>query len=364
MKPGAVFIPWKFLRRASACGGLLLLCFFVLAACSQDPPRSKTDSDRVEAKSAHGRIAATVGSGSIGEDELRYYAEARKVRPGKDSYEVISGMLEELITGEALYQEAIRIGLDQDPVIQQNIRQMLGQALLDKEVVQPVLNREIAEEELKTYYQEHLDEFSRPDQVSLADIFITVPENASEGERQSLQEKAENILKEAKTSPDIRRNFSELIIKYSNTHPLYQLGDTGFFDRKGKPAGLDKSLVQAAFTLERSGELYGGVVHSPDGFHVVMLVAKKQGYERTFSQVQRMLEQRLRKEELAVKRAEFIEKLVAGAQPSVSENVVQSIADDIESALGPNRQREKETGERGEKAADQGLAPPPFPGKQ
>ena len=354
-----IYCRGEFLFKALTSGGLVLLFFLLMVSCSQEPPESVTTSDGSKQISEKNRVVATVGQGNIYEDELRHYVEARRVRPDKDPHEIISGMLKELTTGEALYQEAVQAGLDQDPAIRQNIRQMLGQALLEKEVIQPILSREIAEEELKQYYQAHLDEFSRPEQVRLADIFIAVPEKASAEERQNLKKKAENILQEAKSNRGIRFSFSELVKKYSDKHPLYQRGDTGFFDKEGKPSGLDDSMVDAAFNLNRAGDVYDEVVHSPDGFHIIMLVARQQGYGRDFAQVKRMLEQRIRKEELAAKRSAYISGLVARTKPSVSDDVLQEFVDDVGLTMGAGHRRNADLPDN----TRNHLSPPGFPGQ-
>ena len=57
-----------------------------------------------------------------------------------------------------------------------------------------------------------------------------------------------------------------LVRKYSDLNPGYPRGDTGFFDRGGKPVGLPSPLVEAAFSIPSNGIVLDRVVETADGW--------------------------------------------------------------------------------------------------
>jgi peptidyl-prolyl cis-trans isomerase C len=219
------------------------------SGCGEDkqekaPPKEK------EAEAPVSKIVATVGEAKIGVEELKAFLASRPLRPDQAGLkEMVKERLGELITAEVLYQEALRLKLDRKPEIQRKIRQILSQELLEEQVQKPVRAKTFSEEELKRYFDEHMGEYSRPEQVRLADIFIAVPEGATPEKRKAKRERAEEVLAKALEAKDKRFGFAELVRKYSDKHPRFRLGDTGFFDREGKPVGLDPALAAAAFTL-------------------------------------------------------------------------------------------------------------------
>jgi parvulin-like peptidyl-prolyl isomerase len=245
---------------------------------------------------------------------------------------VVKERLGELITAEALYQEALRLKLDRKPEIQRKIRQILSQELLEEQVQRPLREKKFSEEELRRYFDEHIGEYSRPEQVRLADIFIAVPEGATAEERKAKREKAEEVLAKAFEAKDKRFGFAELVRKYSDKHPLFRLGDTGFFDREGKPSGLDPALVDAAFKLKQNRDLAESVVETKGGFHVIMQVGKRSAVNTEFKDVASAIERRLRREQMQKRRVDYIEGLKKTAGITVDETVVAGIAGELEKA--------------------------------
>ena len=212
--------------------------------------------------------------------------------------------------------------------MKQKIQQILIQHLLAEQVNRPLQTRDIAEAELKAYYDANIDEFVRSEQVRLADIFIQVPADATDSDRAERKRHAEVILDQALQAKTDRFGFSSLIRKYADKHPDYRLGDTGFFDRDGRPIGLDPALVEAAFRLERDREIADSVIETARGFHVIMRVGMRSAVKRELKDVASAIEQRIRSDELKAKRDAYINGLRQTASVSIDDAVLAAFMKD------------------------------------
>jgi peptidyl-prolyl cis-trans isomerase C len=236
--------------------------------------------------------------------------------------ETVEKRLEELITGELLAKEAVRIGLDRHPEIRLRIQQMLAQNLLEEKVNKPVREREITDRELRAYYDEKRDEFQRPAQVRLGDILISVDPAATSGQRKRKKEQAEKVLAEVLAHQDERLGFGARILKYSDAPKEYAKGNTGFFDIQGKPIGLDSNLAREAFKLKETSQVCEKVVEAADGYHIIMLTGKREPVNRPFERVKEQLRNRIYRERIALAQTEYIESLKQKCRIKIDQNVL------------------------------------------
>lgn len=297
-----------------------LLASLLMCGCSRDKDKtadeSKKKSDRLNA-------VALIGDSSLSDDEIRSYVRSRSHRG--TAAEILERALDELVVAELLFREAINREIDQEPDVRQAMRQLLGQKLLEEQVNIPVLKRQIPEEELRQYYDEHQNLYSRPEQIRLADIFFAAPIDSDETRLNEQKMKAEEIFLQAQSVNKERFGFSQLIRNYSDKHPKYRLGDTGFFSRSGEPGGLAEELVEAGFLLSANGKIADKVIQTDNGFHIIKLVSRRPPFSREFSGVTKEIEQRIRKENLSVKRSAFIASLRKQAKVEVQQDVLDNI---------------------------------------
>jgi parvulin-like peptidyl-prolyl isomerase len=313
-----------------------LAVFFLLAAvgCSRKEGDKAVSKDEKE-KSA---VVAKVGESRITKGELKSYLSKRPLsRRSEALEEEVDKGLDALILEEVLYQEALRLKLDQEPDVRERMRKMLTQMLIYDQINKKEWNREISAEELKDYYEKHQNEFNRPTQVRLADIFIAVPSGAAKGVREQQRKKAQQVLSEARNVKGQQTGLENLIRKYSDTPQKYRKGDTGFFDITGSPVGIDKQLAEAAFKLDKVGSLSDRVIETADGFHVVMLISKRDAVNQPLEAVQNQLKQRIRLESVNEARAAYIKKLKDSAAIDIDQNVLSGIVAELKQAQ-PARQ--------------------------
>jgi parvulin-like peptidyl-prolyl isomerase len=306
--------------------GMVALCISLAFGCSKNEEENK----RIAKGYANDfQVVAKIGEHKITEAEFRSYLSGRPVFQSQVAKNELAKRLDALILEEVLYQEAIRQKLDQNPDIRSRIRQMLTQELIDEQVNDTEWHREITDEELQNYYDQHWYEFNRPEQVRLADIFLEVPTNATEDEQSEIRKKAEAILDKAFKARGARSGFGSLIRKHSDIPEKYSKGDTGFFDKEGKPIGIHQQLAEAAFRLERVGSMAENVIESSDGYHIIMLIGKRSAVHRPMELVRKDLIQRIRRESVVQARQKYIDSLRERARIQIDEQVMDSISNEL-----------------------------------
>jgi parvulin-like peptidyl-prolyl isomerase len=341
--------------------GLRTLAVVVLAAslvfgCSGgdvgDEDASRDEMDRPPA-------VATVGDGLIRVADLESYLTDRPLPLGRPvTEEEIEKRLEELILEEVLYQEALRLEMDRDPRVRASIRRMLTQKLMEDEVNRKAWSQPVEEEELREYYERHEEEYSRPEEVRLAGIFIAVSSDASKEERAASRKRAESVLAEALSLRNQRFGFGELVEKHSDEPETYPKGDTGFFDLEGGAIGLHRNLTQAAFALERTGSIADHVIETPDGYHVVMLVGRRSAVRRELKDVSNELEQKIRRERVTRARKEYLEGLRQSTEIHVDEDAVVEVTEQVRKRVGNAASHSGREALRGSGSVE---GPPPLP---
>jgi peptidyl-prolyl cis-trans isomerase SurA len=96
--------------------------------------------------------------------------------------------------------------------------------------------------EVQKYYDEHKQQFIRPEQVYVREIFVNT-EGKSEEEKIALKAKAEGLLQRVKGGED----FGELAKRFSDGSTAAMGGELGVFER----GQLSPNLEQIAFQMSR-----------------------------------------------------------------------------------------------------------------
>ncbi|MHC4692192.1 MAG: peptidyl-prolyl cis-trans isomerase [Planctomycetota bacterium] len=297
----------------------------MICLCPDYASAAAEKSKRSPAVSAEDTIAQ-VDEERIDTDYLTSYLSTRPLPAySQVTAKIIEQRLEELITSEVLYRQALRIGLDKRPEIHHRIQQILAQNLLEEKVNKPVRERKITNRELQAYYNDHVNEFQRPAQVRLADIFIAVDPAAASGQRKQKKEKAEKALAEVLANQDQRLGFGKRILKYSDTPEKYPKGNTGFFDIQGKSIGLDINLAREAFKLEKAGQVCDHIIKTADGYHIIMLTGRREAVHKPFEKVKVQLRRRIYRERIALAQNEYIESMKKKCRIKINQDVFDKL---------------------------------------
>jgi peptidyl-prolyl cis-trans isomerase SurA len=132
---------------------------------------------------------------------------------------------------------------------------MLTQEVMRKEVGSHI---NIGTEEVKKYYDDHKQEFTRPEQVALSEIFLST-EGKNPEEIESVQKKAEDLRNRVVKGDE----FSEIAKRYSEGSTAKDGGDLGTFQR----GQLSPQLEEVVFKMEK-GQITD-VVQTKTGFEVL-----------------------------------------------------------------------------------------------
>jgi peptidyl-prolyl cis-trans isomerase C len=187
--------------------------------------------------------------------------------------------------------------------------------------------------------------------VRIAAVFIAIPASAASEKKDALKKKAEAALAEAQALRKTGQGWGELIKKYSDKNSHYSGGDSVYFDREGKPAGMDQKIVQAAFSLERVGNMPEQVIEAADGYHIIMLTSRRAAVNNPLEKMREQLKQRVRRERVAGARQAFLDDLKAKTAIKINDKKLIALA----AALNKNAQVPV--------APKRQHAGPPMPGK-
>ena len=132
---------------------------------------------------------------------------------------------------------------------------MLTQEVIRREVGSHI---NIPSEEVKTYYDAQSQEFTRPEQVVLTEIFLST-EGKSPEEMESVQKKTEDLRNRVVKGDD----FNEIAKRYSEGSTAKDGGDLGTFQR----GQLSPQLEAIVFKMEKNQ--ITDVIQTKTGFEVL-----------------------------------------------------------------------------------------------
>jgi peptidyl-prolyl cis-trans isomerase SurA len=198
----------------------------------------------------------------------------------------------------------------------------------------------ISGDDISKFYEEHKEEFNRPEQVAISEIMIST-DGKDPALLPSLEAKAQEALKKARSG----EKFDELAKKYSDGPTAKDGGDLGFFPR-GK---MVKQLEDVAFQLRR-GQI-SDIIKTRYGF-VILRVDEKyaagiQKLETVSDEIHRILAQqraqpaiqdymkKLRKESFIEVKSGYVD---TGAV--ASEEAAKKVADDPAAGKDPAKKEE------------------------
>ncbi len=140
---------------------------------------------------------------------------------------------------------------------------------------------------IEEYYQNNLDKYQVPEQRHARHILFKVNEDDSQQTRQKQAQKAEEVLKLAKSGDD----FATLAKKYSEGPSKDSGGDLGFFSK----AQMVPAFSEAVFSM-KPGEI-SNVVETQFGYHIIKLEEIKPARTKPLSEVQAEITSALQQKE-------------------------------------------------------------------
>lgn len=167
-----------------------------------------------------------------------------------------------------LEEELLKQGKSLEDYLKETGSSLLLRKLLKREVVDRIA---VSREEVEKYYEEHRDQFRKPEEVRVRQI-VTKTEEDAEKLRKMIMRGA---------------SFEELARKHSLGPEAKEGGDLGYFPRGRMPPAIE----EACFKLWSSH--VSRVAASPYGFHLFQLVDRRAARELSLEDAREEIERKL-----------------------------------------------------------------------
>jgi len=197
-------------------------------------------------------------------------------------------------------------GLDKDPDVLLAARTEMVKKFIQKKFGEDA-TADVSDDEIKAQYDRDFLMYNKPERVRVSHIVL------------SDRVRAQTVLKELRAvlaSPDTstRQVFREFVRKHSEDAATNQRGgDLLFFSREGQVDGsevrVDPAVVAVAFAMQNTDQV-SEVVEGKDGFHILMLMNRREKVEKPLESVREDIRQNIAREKLDRSRREFMDKLV------------------------------------------------------
>jgi peptidyl-prolyl cis-trans isomerase SurA len=157
--------------------------------------------------------------------------------------------------------------------------QLMTQEVIRREVGQRV---DIGHDDVQKYYDEHKDEFVRPEQVLLSDIFLST-EGKTPEQVEVIHKKAIDLLARLKKGDD----FAELAKRNSEGPTAKDGGELGAFER----GQLSKQLEDTVFAMNKNQ--LSDVIQTKTGFEILKVYDHYQAGLQPMDKVEQEIENRI-----------------------------------------------------------------------
>ncbi len=231
---------------------------------------------------------------TVAEMQDRINKQSPYVRARYTSVEQKKEFLDTLVRFEVLAREARNRGYDQDPEVVRTMKQVMIQKLLKDEFESKVKPEDIVDEELKKYYDAHLGDYNKPEEVRVSAIIVKDKARADKAAAEA----------KAPANQD-NKAFRDLVDKYTEDEETKQRGgDLRFFaaDSSQVPA----EVAKAAFELKNQGDV-AGPIKTDKGYYVIKQTGLRKAISKSFDEVKRQIQNRMFRD----KRTEAMETFVA-----------------------------------------------------
>lgn len=196
--------------------------------------------------------------------------------------------------------EALEKAVTASGINWEDFKNNIRNGLLTKKVIGSEVGSHISisKEEVQKYYDEHKQEFMRPEQVALRSIEVNTT-GKSDAEIAELKKKAETALKRIKDGED----FGEIAKRYSDGATAKQGGYLGQYKR----GELSKELEDAVFKMKRND--LTDVMETKQGFLIIQVLEHYDEGEQPPSKVENEITNKLYEQRMEPALREYLKTL-------------------------------------------------------
>jgi parvulin-like peptidyl-prolyl isomerase len=196
-------------------------------------------------------------------------------------------------------EEELNEMLSRDGMSVDNLRDMFMRTQMVNGYVATIANapKTIDRQELVTYYQDHISEYTPAEKIRYSEIVVRFAEH---GGRKDAEKLMANVVTQLKNG----RDFGETAAAFSDNLSAEKNGDLGWLDRG---AISDKELEEMLFSLPVGG--MSKVLVRDDRFELYYVARHTEAHAIPFQDVQKEIEQQLLTEKAEKARAQVLKDL-------------------------------------------------------
>lgn len=205
--------------------------------------------------------------------------------------------------GADIEEYAAKAGVDLNRVRSQVAEDIQIRHLFDKvtaDIAEP------KEEEVKTYYDEHPEEFTQEESVSASHILLSTQGETDEAKLAETKKAAEAL--QAELAKEDGKSFEELATEHSDCPSKAQGGSLGEFAR----GQMVPEFEEAAFT-QKVG-VVGAPIKTQFGYHLIKVTERKEAKEMPYAEVKEQLAANLFEQKKSEKVEAYLEELRSSAK--------------------------------------------------
>jgi peptidyl-prolyl cis-trans isomerase C len=298
--------------RAAGRVALALASSTVALAGCKATPSSPTSDAGVAASGAltpeqAAQVLARVGGRAItlGEFEAALENMDQFDRMRYQSPERRKELLGEMIDVTLLADEAREKGYDQDPVTQQELREILRDAMLEKAREGVPTPGDIPVEEVRAYFEAHRADFQDPERRRVSAIVVATEAGA-----------AATLAAASQAGP---AQWGELVRARSidamarSSTPIDMAGDFGFVSPPGDPRGANPRVSEevraGVFDIDKVGDVLPRVVTSGGKYYILKLTSRTDAHDRTFEEAERQIRVKLAEDKIHAREEALLDDL-------------------------------------------------------
>lgn len=265
---------------------------------------------------AQDTVVGKMGNVEIKTSEMQRIIDAQ---PPDVRKQITSGVTEldrlarnELVR-QSLVAEAKAKGWDKKAEVQFLMERAKEQALLQlymSDIARPPSTYP-SDDEVKKAYQANRSAFALPAQFNLAQIFISVPENADKETAAAAQKKAADLAAKARAKGADFAQLARDNSDHKDTAP--KGGELGWL-----PEGQILPEIRAVLDKMEKGDV-SAPLRSATGWHIVKLVDKKSPSVRPLPEVRDAIVQQMRLRRAQEMERKYMEDMVSRTQPIINQ---------------------------------------------
>ncbi|HEX9051871.1 MAG TPA: peptidyl-prolyl cis-trans isomerase [Anaeromyxobacter sp.] len=298
----------RMIRRIVVIG----LCAAALA-CSQQKGRKS------------GAVVAKGNGITITSDEFKARLDEQSpfIRARYTTLDRKKEFLDSLIRFEVLAREAEKQGLAKDPDVQNTLKKIMVQKLVQKNFQDVGGAADVPEPDLQKYYDTHKDEYVRAKRVRVAAVVWNAPQGSPErAKKLAIAQKALAKLKAEEKKNTLA--FAQTVAEYSEDAATKGMaGDLQFRTQEELEKTVSKEVADAAFKL-KPGET-SGIVQAPQGIYLLKYTGEQPEMNRTFDQVKAQIANKLHREKKTKEFDEWLKNLREQAKVTVDDKALDAV---------------------------------------